>query len=174
MAGDSTREKADGEKLIASNPHVRSDYFIDETVEAGMVLTGTEIKSLRATAPNLRDAYVEVSGRDGSMEAWLVNVHIGPYSHGNIWNHEAARRRKLLLHRHQINKLYGAIKMDGRTVVPTRIYLKGGKAKIELALARGKKKHDKRHDLKTRTARDEMDQAMKAKRTTRGGRGDPE
>jgi len=166
MAGDSTRQKIDGEKLIASNPHVGSDYFIDEIVEAGMVLTGTEIKSLRAAAPNLRDAYVEVSGRAGSMEAWLVNVHIGPYSHGNIWNHEANRRRKLLLHRHQIDKLFGAIKMEGRTVVPTRLYLKGGKAKIELALGRGKKKHDKRQDLKARSARDEMDQAMKASRTS--------
>ncbi len=162
-------EKPDTETLIASNPHVRSDYQIDEIVEAGIVLTGTEVKSLRMQAPNLRDSYVEVSGREGALEAWLVNVHIGHYSHGNIWNHVTNRRRKLLLHRHQIDRLYGAVKMDGRTIVPTRLYFKRGIAKIELAVARGKKKHDKRQDLKERSARDEMDRALKASRT--GGRG---
>jgi SsrA-binding protein len=154
-------DKPDAEKLIAANPHVRSDYFIQELVEAGLVLTGTEIKSMRGQSPNLRDAFVEVNGRAGAQEAWIVNLHIAPYSHGNIWNHEERRRRKLLLHRHQIDKLFGAIRRDGMTVVPTRLYFKKGRAKIELAVARGKKKHDKRQDLKKKSAEREMDIATK-------------
>jgi SsrA-binding protein len=162
MSNAKASGKADsGEKLIASNPHVGSNYFISELVEAGMALTGTEIKSMRNEAPNLRDAFVEVNGKLGSMEAWLVNAHIGPYTHGNIWNHEERRRRKLLLHRHQIDRMFGAIKRDGMTIIPTRMYFKKGRAKIELAVAKGKKKHDKRQDLKKRSAQREIDQVMK-------------
>jgi SsrA-binding protein len=154
-------KKGSGEKLIATNPIARQNYFIDEVVEAGLALTGTEVKSLRTQAPNLRDAFVEVSGRDSSLEAWLVNVHIAPYSHGNIWNHEPLRRRKLLLHKHQIERLFGAVMRDGMTIVPTRMYFKSGRAKIEIGLGRGKKKHDKRETLKQKSAEREMDQARK-------------
>src|SRR5690242_20103499 len=126
--------KESGEKLIASNAIARANYFIEEVVEAGLVLTGTEVKSLRSQSPNLRDSFVEVTRRASGFEAWLVNTHIGPYSHGNIWNHEALRRRKLLLHRHQIEKIRGAIIQKGMTVIPLRLYFKKGIAKVELGL----------------------------------------
>lgn len=152
---------SDGEKLIASNPAARHNYFIDEVVEAGLVLTGTEVKSLRNQTPNLKDAFVEVSGRAGSMEAWLLNAHIAPYSHGNIWNHDPLRKRKLLLHHHQIEKIFGAITKGGLSVVPLRMYFKKGRAKVELGLGKGKKKHDKRETLKKKSADREMAQARK-------------
>jgi SsrA-binding protein len=151
-------------KLIATNSLARANYHLEETVEAGLVLTGTEVKSLRAQAPGLRDAYVEVRGTAGSLEAWLLNAHIAPYSHGNIWNHEPLRPRKLLLHRHQIERLHGGVHKDGLTVVPTKMYFKNGVAKIEIALARGKKKHDKRDDIRRRQAEREMSRAKKLKR----------
>ena len=149
------------EKLIATNPNARTRYFLEEFVEAGIVLTGIEIKSIRAQSPNMRDAHVEVRPTKASLEAWLHNVHIGPYSHGNIWNHDPVRKRKLLLHRHQIQKLFGATVQKGMTIVPTRMYFKKGRAKIELALAKGKKAHDKREDIKKRSADREIDRAMK-------------
>jgi SsrA-binding protein len=148
---------ATGEKLLATNPIAHSNYFIEEVVEAGMVLTGTEIKSLRNESPNIRDAYVEVRSNRGSLEAFLVNAHIGPYSHGNIWNHEALRPRKLLLHARQISHLHGSITQKGLTIIPMRIYLKKGRAKVELGLGKGKKKHDKRETLKKKTAEREME-----------------
>ena len=164
-------------KLVASHPTVRSDYHLEEIVEAGIALTGTEIKSLRAAAPNLKDAFVEVqatkratkstkkgAGKATSLEAWIVNLHIAPYSHGNIWNHEPRRRRKLLLHTHQLNRMYGAIIQDGMTIVPTRMYLKGGICKVEIALAKGKKKHDRREDMKRRSAEREISIATKRDR----------
>jgi len=153
--------KDEGEKLIGTNPMAYSKYAIDEVVEAGLMLNGTEAKSLRATAPNLRDSYVEVRAGKTSVEAWLINAHIGPYSHGNIWNHQSTRRRKLLLHRHQIEKMFGAVIQKGMTIVPIRMYFKKGIAKVELGIGKGKKKHDKREDLKKRSADREMDQAMK-------------
>jgi SsrA-binding protein len=144
----------------------KSDYFLTEIVEAGLILTGTEIKSLRAQSPNIRDAFVEITGARGtSLEAWLVNAHIPPYAHGNIWNHDPLRRRKLLLHRHQLEQLFGATIEKGMSIIPTRLYLKKGNAKIEIALARGKKKHDKREDIKRKTAEREMSQALKASRS---------
>lgn len=149
------------EKLLATNPNARSNYAIDEAVEAGLVLTGTEIKSLRQQAPNLRDSFVELRRGAAGLEAWLVNTHIAPYTHGNIWNHEALRRRKLLLHRHQIDRIHGAITQKGVSVIPMRMYLKCGRAKIELGLGKGKKKHDKREDLRKKSAVREMDQARK-------------
>lgn len=155
-------QDSSGEKLLATNPIARSDYFIEEVVEAGIVLTGTEIKSLRNQAPNLRDAFVEINARGkAGLEAWLLNAHISPYSHGNIWNHDPLRRRKLLLHAHQIERMYGAITQKGLTIIPTRMYLKKGKAKIELGLAKGKKKYDKRETLKKKDAQREMDIARK-------------
>ena len=151
---------AEDEKLIATNP-ARSNYIIDEVVEAGLVLTGTEVKSLRSQAPNLRDGYVEVRATTKELEAWLLNVHIAPYTHGNIFNHEPLRKRKLLMHRHQIEKLYGAVIQKGMTIIPLRMYFKKGRAKIELALGKGRKKHDKREAIKKKSASAEIDRAMK-------------
>ncbi len=151
--------KSSGEKLIASNPIARSNYFIDEIVEAGIVLTGTEVKSLRTQAPNLRDSFVEVVARSNSFEAWLVNTHIGPYSHGNIWNHIALRKRKLLLHRHQLQKMHGAVVQKGMTIIPLRMYFKKGIAKIELGLGKGKKKYDKRETLKKKAIERDLNSA---------------
>ena len=126
------------------------------------MLTGTEVKSLRTVAPNIRDAYVEVRMSPGKgLEAWLLNCHIGPYAHGNIYNHETMRKRKLLLHRHQIDKIYSSLSQKGLSAIPIRMYFKDGRAKLELGIGRGKKKHDKREDLKKRSATREMDQALK-------------
>ncbi|OFZ00257.1 MAG: SsrA-binding protein, partial [Bdellovibrionales bacterium GWB1_52_6] len=144
-------------------PTARSNYFIEEVIEAGIALTGTEVKSLRSQTPNIRDAFVEVTGRV-KLEAWLLNAHIAPYTHGNIWNHDPLRRRKLLLHRNQIDKLFGAITQKGLNVIPLRMYFKAGKAKIELGVGKGKKKYDKREDLKKKSAQKEMDQALKQRR----------
>lgn len=155
--------KGSGEKLISTNPLAKANFFFDEVVEAGIVLTGTEIKSLRTQAPNLRDSFVEVRPVGASLEAWLLNCHIAPYSHGNIWNHEPMRKRKLLLHRHQIEHIFGAITQKGLSAIPIRMYLKSGRAKLELGLGRGKKKHDKREDLKKKSAEREMAQARKSR-----------
>ncbi len=152
----------EGEKLIASNP-ARGDYFIEEVVEAGIVLTGTEVKSLRSQSPNLRDAFVEIHGKP-RIEAYLLHVHVAPYSHGNIWNHLPERKRKLLLHRHQIDKLFGAIIQKGCTIIPLRMYFKEGRVKVELGVGKGKKKHDKRQDIKKKSAQKEIDQVMKKTR----------
>ena len=152
---------SEGEKLIASNPQARFNYFIEEVVEAGIVLTGTEVKSLRSQTPNLKDAFVEVESRGSKMEAWLLNAHIAPYSHGNIWNHDPLRKRKLLLHRHQIEKMFVSLTQKGLTIVPLRMYFKKGCAKVELGLGKGKKKFDKRDSLKKKSADREMDRARK-------------
>lgn len=158
------------QKLIATNPTARSDYFLDEIVEAGIVLNGTEIKSIRNQTPNLKDSFVEITHKKRgesnalSLEAWLVNLHIGPYSHGNIWNHEPRRRRKLLLHSHQIKRMFGALTQEGKTIIPLRMYYLKGRVKIEVALAKGKKKGDKRDDLKKKAQNREIEQAMKHRR----------
>jgi SsrA-binding protein len=152
-----------GEKLIASNPNAHSNYFIEEIIEAGMVLTGTEIKSLRGQAPNLRDAFVEMRrarGKADAYEAWLLNTHIGPYSHGNIWNHETKRARKLLMHAHQLAQLYTSATQKGLQIIPLRMYFKKGLAKIELGVGKGKKKHDKRNTLKQKDDQRDIDRAM--------------
>jgi SsrA-binding protein len=153
----SKQNKNDDEKLIATNPAARTNYFIDEVVEAGIVLTGTEVKSLRAQAPNLRDAFVEVQARASTFEAWLVNTHIGPYSHGNIWNHLSTRKRKLLLHRHQLQKMHGAVVQKGMNIIPLRMYFKKGIAKIELGMGKGKKNFDKRETLKKKAVQRDME-----------------
>lgn len=160
----SSKQKDAGEKLIATNPLAKQNFFIDELVEAGMVLTGTEVKSLRNQAPNLRDSFVEVRRTGGTLEAWLINTHIAPYAFGNIWNHDPLRKRKLLLHSHQIEKIFGAVTQKGMTIIPTRMYFKSGRAKIELGLGRGKKKYDKRETLKQKAAEREMDVARKQRR----------
>jgi SsrA-binding protein len=161
MSRTQGRPEAGGEKVLATNPNATSKYQIEQVVEAGMVLTGTEAKSLRGQAPNIRDGFVEVTSRGGKVEAWLLNCHIGPYSHGNIWNHEALRRRKLLLHAHQIAQLYGSVTQKGLSIIPLRMYYKKGVAKVELGIGRGKKKFDKRQDLKKRSADREIDIALK-------------
>jgi SsrA-binding protein len=152
------------ERLIASNPTARSDYFIHEVVEAGIVLTGTEVKSLRLQAPHLRETFVDLQPHRSQFEAWLVNIHIGPYSHGNIWNHEPLRRRKLLLHKHQLQSLYGSVIQKGMTIIPLRMYFKKSRVKVELGVCRGKKKFDKRETLKKRAVEREME--IEVKRNT--------
>ncbi|MBI4924939.1 MAG: SsrA-binding protein SmpB [Bdellovibrio sp.] len=149
------------EKLLAKNPNAYANYYLEELIEAGVVLTGTEIKSLRNQAPSLRDSFVDVVSRKKRIEAWLLNAHIAPYSHGNIWNHDPKRKRKLLLHKRELEKLFGSVTQQGKTVVPTKMYLKKGFAKIEIAIAKGKKKHDKRETIKKRETEREMSRALK-------------
>jgi SsrA-binding protein len=135
-----TRRSEGDLKQIASNRKAIHDYTIEDTYEAGVVLTGTEIKSVRARRVNLRDGYVQI--RDG--EAWLLNVHISPYDFGNRENHEPRRERRLLLHHQEIRRLHSKVAERGWTIVPLRMYLKAGLAKIEIGLARGKRLYDKR------------------------------
>jgi SsrA-binding protein len=138
------------EHTVALNRKARHEFTIDETFEAGIVLTGTEIKSIRAGKVNLADAYARIE-RD---EAWLIGAHIAPFEQGNRYNHEPKRVRKLLLHRSEIDELLGRTKAKGQTIVPLRLYLSGrGRAKIELGLARGKQLHDRRRDIADRDAR---------------------
>lgn len=152
---------ADEIKIVAQNRKARHLYHILESVEAGLVLTGTEVKSLRNGRANLGDAYAVIE--DG--EAWLLNLHVSPYEQGNRANHEPLRRRKLLLSRREIRRLTGKTREKGLTLVPLRIYFKGGWAKVELGLAKGKKAHDKRDDMAKRDAEREMARAMSRKRT---------
>ncbi len=146
-----------GIKIIAENRKARHDYFIHETVEAGIVLTGTEVKSLRAGKANLKDSYASVD----KGEAFLFNMHISPYDQGNMFNHEPLRTRKLLLHKMEISKLIGKTKEKGYTLVPLKLYFTRGKAKVELALATGKKLYDKRDSMAERDAKREMDRVMR-------------
>jgi len=148
--------KESGRKLVAQNKKARHDYHIDDTYEAGLVLTGTEVKSLRAGRASLVDAYAHI--KDG--EVWLENAHIPEYDQGSWTNHEPRRSRKLLLHRDEIARLIGKTKESGQTLIPLSIYFKDGKAKVELALARGKKAYDKRQTLAARDAAREIDRAV--------------
>ena len=152
--------KARGEKLIADNRRARHDYNLLDRYEAGLVLTGTEVKSLREGKTSLQQAYAEV--REG--EAWLVGVHIAEYDQGNRANHDPDRPRKLLLHRREVDRLYGQVREKGLTVVPTRLYFKDGRVKVELALARGKDTIDKRRTLADRDAKRQIERALKARR----------
>jgi SsrA-binding protein len=144
-----------GRKLIAQNKKARHDYHIDETYEAGLALLGTEVKSLRAGRASLVDAY----GRIKDGEVWLEGAHIPEYTEGSWTNHEPRRPRKLLLHREEIAKLIGKTKESGQTLVPLALYFKDGKAKVEIALARGKKAYDKRQTLAARDAAREIERA---------------
>ena len=152
--------KESGRKLITVNRRARHDYAITDTYEAGLVLTGTEVKSLRAGKANLTDAYAE--GRDG--EVWLVNAHIPEYDQGTWTNHEPRRTRKLLLHAQEISRLIGKTKQSGLTLVPMQMYFKGGKAKVEIGLGKGKKAYDKRQDIAERQAKRDADRAVAAAR----------
>ncbi len=146
-----------GEKLICNNKKAFHDYFIEERFEAGMVLKGTEVKALRMGKANLNDSFALV--RDG--EIFLHNLHITPYAFGNRENHDPDRLRKLLLHKSEIEKLFGKIREKGYSVVPLRLYFKDGLAKVELGLAKGKKLYDKREDMKKKDQSKDMAQALR-------------
>lgn len=145
------------EKVVATNRKAYHDYLVEETYEAGIALVGTEVKSLRAGRANLRDSFARVKGD----EVYLHNVHISPYSHGNIANHEPRRVRKLLLHKAEIKRLAGKVAERGLTLVPLRIYFKGNMAKTELALARGKARYDKRRAIAERDAKRDIERALR-------------
>jgi SsrA-binding protein len=153
-------QRLPGEKLIASNKKALHDYFILQKFEAGIMLTGTEVKSLRDGKVNLKDSYVTFSGG----EAFLFGTHISPYSHGNLQNHDPERTRKLLLHRRELEKLHSLIAEKGLTVVPLRLYLKGSRVKAEIAVVRGKKQYDKRETERKREADRETAAAIKGAR----------
>jgi SsrA-binding protein len=152
--------QGDGDHTIATNRRARHDYEVLETVEAGLVLRGTEVKSLRGSHVTFKDAFATIRNN----EAWLVGCHINPYSHGTDANHDPERDRKLLLHRREISRLTGKVAERGLTLIPLRLYFKGGRAKLEIGLARGKKLHDKRSALRERETKREMDKAVRASR----------
>jgi SsrA-binding protein len=155
------KDKNKGEKVVATNRKAFHDYHIEDKLEAGIMLRGTEVKSLRAGLVNLRDSYASVN----HGEVFLHNCHINPYSHGNIMNHDPLRTRKLLLHQKEINQLIGKTEQKGLTLIPLRIYFTPrGHAKVELALAKGKKQYDRRATIKEREAGREVERAMKDKR----------
>jgi SsrA-binding protein len=152
--------RALGEKTIVDNRRARHDYHLSDRIEAGLALTGTEVKALRDGKATLQQAYADV--RNG--EAWLVGLHIPEYGQGNRANHEPDRARKLLLHRREIDRLYAQVREKGMTIVPTRLYFKDGRVKIELALARGKEKGDKRRDIADRESKRQIERALKSRR----------
>ena len=146
-------------KIVCQNKKAFHDYSIEETMEAGIQLLGTEVKSLRDGKANLKDSYVLVK----DSEAFLFNCHISPYSHGNIMNHDPVRTRKLLLHKKEIAKLQGKAVQKGYSLIPLKIYFKGSHAKVEVGLARGKKTYEKRESIKKREADREIERAMKSR-----------
>ena len=145
-------------KVVATNRKASFEYFLLEKFEAGLVLQGSEIKSIRAGQISIQEAYIDI--QDGK-QAWLLEAHIAPYEQANRFNHEPRRRRRLLLHKKQIRELWNSVRIKGMTVVPTRVYIKDGRAKIEIALAKGKKAHDKRATIAKR------DEARSAEREMR-------
>ncbi len=147
-------------KIVCQNRKAYHDYHIEETYEAGIALVGTEVKSLRAGKANLQDSYVILK----DAEVFLLNAHISPYSHGNIMNHEPLRTRKLLLNRKEIERLRGKMIIKGYTLIPLKIYFKGSFAKVEIGLAKGKAKYEKRESIKEREAKREIDKAMKIRK----------
>ncbi|PWF99451.1 SsrA-binding protein SmpB [Levilactobacillus bambusae] len=155
MAKRKTHAKDDN--LMATNKKARHDYKISDTVEAGLVLTGTEIKSVRDRRVNLKDGYAQI--RNG--EAWLMNIHISEYDHGNQFNHDPLRNRKLLLHKKQIQRLGQATKDKGITIVPLKVYIKNGFAKVLLGVAEGKHEYDKRESIKKRDQQRQIDRVLK-------------
>jgi SsrA-binding protein len=154
--GGSSMPKGIG-KTVAQNKKAYHDYFIEETFETGIVLQGTEIKSIRAGKVNLKESYARI--RDG--EVFLYGMHVSPYEQGNRYNHDPLRERKLLMHRREISKLIGETKEIGYALVPLKIYLKNGYAKVLLGLAKGKKKYDKREDLKKKEAKRDIERAFR-------------
>jgi len=146
-------------QIVCQNRKAYHDYSIEETVEAGMSLLGTEVKSLREGRANLKDSYVLIK----DLEAFLFNCHISPYSHGNIMNHDPLRTRKLLMHKKEIMRLQGKIAQKGYTLIPLKIYFKDGRAKVEVGLAKGKREYEKRESVKEREANREIEKAMKGR-----------
>jgi SsrA-binding protein len=146
-------------QIVCQNRKAYHDYSIEETIEAGMSLLGTEVKSLREGRANLKDSYVLIK----DLEAVLLNCHISPYSHGNIMNHDPLRTRKLLMHKKEIMRLQGKMAQKGYTLIPLKIYFKGGRAKVEVGLAKGKREYEKRDAIKEREAHREIEKAMKSR-----------
>ena len=144
-------------KIIAENRKARHDYIIEESFETGIVLTGTEVKSMRGGRINLKDSYAQIE----NGEIFLHGMHISPYEHGNIFNVDPLRPRKLLMHKREIMRLFGKVKTDGLTLVPIKVYFERDKVKVELALVRGKKLYDKREAAAEKSAKREMDRAIK-------------
>jgi SsrA-binding protein len=146
-------------KVIATNRKAAHDYFLTDRFEAGIALKGTEIKSVRARQVSLRESYVQIDGR----EAWLINAHIAPYDPASRFNHDPRRPRKLLLHKREILRLHEKVRQKGFTLIPTKMYFKRGRAKVEIALARGKRKYDKRQAIAKRDAQREMSRSLRRK-----------
>jgi SsrA-binding protein len=144
-------------KVVATNRKARHDYFLSDIYEAGISLMGSEIKSIRAGQISIKEAYVQIE----NQEAWLINAHISPYVQASYYGHEPRRKRKLLLHRREITRLWDAVRKKGLTIVPTRVYLKDGRAKVEIAVGRGKKQRDKRQEIAKRDAQREMDRNLR-------------
>ena len=151
--------KNEGTKITCENRKARHDYFIHDTFETGLVLQGTEVKSLRAGKANLKDSYGEIK----NGEVWVQNMHVSPYEQGNIFNHDPLRPRKLLMHKAEIVKLFSKTREKGFTLVPLKIYFKKGKAKLELALASGKHNYDKRRDLTEKAVRRDVERELKSR-----------
>ena len=146
-----------GTKVIAVNRKARHDYFVEDTFECGIALAGTEVKSLRAGTVNLKDSYCII--KDG--ELFVISMHISPYEKGNIFNRDPMRQRKLLMHRREINRLFGLVKQDGYSLIPLSLYFKGSRVKLEMGLCKGKNLHDKRESTARRDADREMDRTLK-------------
>ena len=146
-----------GVKIVAKNQKARHEYFVDETFEAGIELVGTEVKSIRAGTVSLKEAWCQI--KDGEM--FIKQFHIAPYEKGNIFNKDPLRPRRLLLHKREINRLFGKVKQEGYSIIPLTVYLKNSRVKVEIALCRGKKLYDKREDAAVRDAKRQIDRAMK-------------
>src|SRR6202521_295390 len=153
------KPSADGFDLVVDNRKARHDFFIEETLEAGLALTGTEVKSLRAHKANLRDSYARIK----NGEAFLESVHIGAYAPAGQFSHKETRARKLLMHRREIDRLWGRVRERGYSIVPLKIYFKNGRAKVEIALAKGKQLHDKREAIARKSSRREIERALKTR-----------
>lgn len=151
----------DGIKIVAKNNKAHHDYFIEEKFEAGIELFGTEVKSIRQGTMHLKEAWCQV--KDG--ELWIKQMHISPYEHGNIFNKDPLRPRRLLMHKREINYLFGKVKQDGYSLIPLSVYFRGSRAKVEVALCKGKKIYDKREDAAKRDAQRQIDRAMKERNT---------
>lgn len=145
-------------KIVATNRKAQHDYFLDETLEAGIVLQGSEIKSVRAGKVSLREAFVRI---DDNLEAWLINAHIAPYDAASHFNHDPRRPRKLLLHKREILRLWQKVREKGVTIIPTKMYLRNGRAKVEIAVGRGKKKYDKRAAIAKREMEREIQRELR-------------
>src|SRR5579875_1788472 len=159
MASQAQNRERDGYELIVDNRKARHDFFVEETLECGLALTGTEVKSLRGHRANLRDSYARI--KDG--EAYLHGVHISAYAPAGQFSHAETRPRKLLMHRREIDRLWGRVRERGYSLVPLRIYFKNGRAKVEIALAKGKKLYDKRESIARKTSRREIERMLKSR-----------